>query len=187
MRTRSSSSCRTMAPSRPIRSAACATGCSSTCNTTLRRRTSAGAAASPRSVRAGRALRHRRCRGINSPRPKGLRVPLIIAWPGHAGIRAGAINDGLAHVTDILPTLTELADVSGHGGSWQGKAVESVTGRELVPMLQDGAGSVHGDAPLGYELSGNSALFRGDYKLVRNLAPTGDGKWRLYNLKTSNT
>lgn len=113
----------------------------------------------------------------------GLRVPLIIAWPGSAKIRAGAINDGLAHVTDILPTLTELAGVQGHGGSWQDQAVEAVTGRSLVPMLAGAAGSVHGDAPLGYELSGNAALFRGDYKLVRNLAPTGDGKWRLYDLK----
>lgn len=113
----------------------------------------------------------------------GLRVPLIIAWPGNAAIRAGAISDGLAHVTDILPTLTDLAGVRDHGGSWQGKAVESVTGRSLVPMLEGQPGSVHGDAPIGYELSGNAALFRGDYKLVRNLAPTGDGRWRLYNLK----
>ncbi len=113
----------------------------------------------------------------------GLRVPLIIAWPGNAAIRAGAISDGLAHVTDILPTLTDLAGVRDHGGSWQGKAVEPVTGRSLVPMLEGQPGSVHGDAPIGYELSGNAALFRGDYKLVRNLAPTGDGRWRLYNLK----
>ncbi|MGR4889941.1 arylsulfatase [Sphingopyxis sp. LARHCG72] len=113
----------------------------------------------------------------------GLRVPLIIAWPGNAQVRAGGISDGLAHVTDILPTLTELAGVTGHGASWRGRAVEAVTGRSLVPMLKGAPGSVHGDAPLGYELSGNAALFRGDYKLVRNLAPTGDGKWRLYDLK----
>ena len=113
----------------------------------------------------------------------GLRVPLIIAWPGNPKLRAGAINDGLAHVTDILPTLTDLAAVPGHGSSWQGRAVEPVTGRSLVPMLEGTEGSVHGDAPIGYELSGNAALFRGDYKLVRNLAPTGDGKWRLYDLK----
>src|SRR3546814_4179768 len=69
----------------------------------------------------------------------GLRVPLIIAWPCHAGIRAGGISDGLAHVTDILPTLTELAGVAGHGGRWQGRAVEPVTGRSLVPMLKGGA------------------------------------------------
>ncbi|MBL9069983.1 MAG: arylsulfatase [Sphingopyxis sp.] len=113
----------------------------------------------------------------------GLRVPLIIAWPGNPKLRAGAINDGLAHVTDILPTLTDLAAVPGHGSSWEGRAVEPVTGRSLVPMLEGAEGSVHGDAPIGYELSGNAALFRGDYKLVRNLAPTGDGKWRLYDLK----
>ncbi|OHD09287.1 arylsulfatase [Sphingopyxis sp. RIFCSPHIGHO2_12_FULL_65_19] len=114
----------------------------------------------------------------------GLRVPLIIAWPGSARVRAGGISDGLAHVTDILPTLTDLAGVPGHGGDWRGRTVEPVTGRSLAPMLGGAAGSVHGDAPLGYELSGNAALFRGDYKLVRNLAPTGDGRWRLYDLKT---
>ena len=113
----------------------------------------------------------------------GLRVPLIIAWPGNPKLRAGTMTGGLTHVTDILPTLTELAGVPNHGTSWEGKAVEPVTGRSLVPMLEGAGGSVHGDAPLGYELSGNAALFRGDYKLVRNLAPTGDGQWRLYDLK----
>jgi arylsulfatase A-like enzyme len=113
----------------------------------------------------------------------GLRVPLIVAWPGNKTIRAGGVNGGLAHVTDILPTLAELAGVPDHGGSWKGKPVEPVTGRSLVPMLGGAAGSVHGDDPLGYELSGNSALFRGDYKLVRNLAPSGDGRWRLYDLR----
>jgi len=113
----------------------------------------------------------------------GLRVPLIIAWPGNPKIRAGQISDGFAQVTDILPTLTELAGVPLHRGDWQGRAVEPVTGRSLVPMLAGAGGSVHGDTPFGYELSGNAALFRGDYKLVRNLHPTGDGKWRLFDLR----
>ncbi len=114
----------------------------------------------------------------------GLRVPLIVAWPGNRAIRAGSISHGFAHVTDIVPTLAELAGVSIHGGRWQERPSEPVTGRSLVPMLEGGSGSVHGDAPLGYELSGNAALFRGDYKLVRNLPPTGDGRWRLYDLKS---
>ena len=114
----------------------------------------------------------------------GLRVPLIIAWPGRGAIRAGGISDGLAHVTDLFPTLAELAGVPLHRGQWQGRAVEPVTGRSLAAMLKGAPGSVHGDAPLGYELSGNAALFRGDYKLVRNLPPTGDGRWRLFDLKT---
>lgn len=113
----------------------------------------------------------------------GLRVPLIIAWPGNRQLRAGGITDGLAHVTDILPTLADLAGVPVHAGVWRGRPVERVTGRSLVPVLTGQAADVHGDAPLGYELSGNAALFRGDYKLVRNLAPTGDGQWRLYDIK----
>lgn len=113
----------------------------------------------------------------------GLRVPMILAWPGSDRISAGAISSGFAHVTDILPTLAELAGVTVHDGSWRGRAVERVTGRSLVPMLAGGADSVHGDAPLGYELSGNAALFRGGYKLVRNLPPTGDGRWRLFDIR----
>jgi arylsulfatase/uncharacterized sulfatase len=114
----------------------------------------------------------------------GLRAPLIIAWPGHSQVRAGAINGSLAHVTDILPTLLDLAGVAGQDGTWNGRPVERLAGRSLVPMLGGGVGSVHGDTPIGYELSGNAALFRGDYKLVRNLPPTGDGQWRLYDIKS---
>ena len=36
--------------------------------------------------------------------------------------------------------------------------------------------------PLGVEVSGHSALYRGDYKLVRTPGPLGDSSWRLYNL-----
>jgi arylsulfatase A-like enzyme len=115
----------------------------------------------------------------------GLRVPLIITWPGNKQFRAGAISDGFAHVTDIVPTLTDLAGVADHGTTWQGRAVEPVAGRSLTPVLTGSPGSVHGaDTPIGYELSGNAALFRGDYKLMRNLPPTGDGQWRLYDIKS---
>ncbi len=115
----------------------------------------------------------------------GLRVPLIIHWAAasqRGTMGQGAIAKGFAHVTDLLPTIADLAGVLVHDGLWQGRKVEPVTGRSMVPMLQGGTASVHGDQPLGYELSGNSALFRGDYKLVRNLPPTGTGLWALYNL-----
>jgi arylsulfatase/uncharacterized sulfatase len=32
------------------------------------------------------------------------------------------------------------------------------------------------------EVSGNSALYLGDYKITRSVPPVGDGRWRLYNL-----
>jgi len=38
------------------------------------------------------------------------------------------------------------------------------------------------DTPVGMEVSGQAALFKGDYKLVRNNPRYGDGVWRLYDL-----
>ncbi|MFN5821253.1 MAG: arylsulfatase, partial [Novosphingobium sp.] len=53
----------------------------------------------------------------------------------------------------------------------------------LFPVLTGEAATVHDqDQPLGYELAGNSALFKGEYKLVKNLPPYGDGAWHLYNI-----
>lgn len=113
----------------------------------------------------------------------GLRVPLIIAWPANPAFRAGAIAGHMAYVTDIAPTLLALAEVPGHGPLYRGKPVEPMMGSSLVPMLVGAADSVHPDTQsIGYELSGNAALFRGDYKLVKNLPPTGHGEWHLYDI-----
>jgi arylsulfatase/uncharacterized sulfatase len=35
---------------------------------------------------------------------------------------------------------------------------------------------------MGYELSGNQALFKGDLKLIKNIPPIGDGQWHLYDI-----
>lgn len=115
----------------------------------------------------------------------GLRVPLIVHWAGAQpsdALSKGAIAKGFAHVTDIMPTLAELAGVPLPDLTRYAADMEPITGRSLVPMLRGGDDSVHGDAPLGYELSGNAALFRSGYKLVRNLPPTGNGEWQLYHL-----
>jgi hypothetical protein len=54
-----------------------------------------------------------------------------------------------------------------------------------VPVLTGQADRVYPkDTPLGYELSGNAALFRGDLKLVRNMPPIGDNQWHLFDLRT---
>ncbi len=113
----------------------------------------------------------------------GLRVPFIFAWPGNAELRSGSIAPGFAYATDIAPTLLAMAGLRPHGGAFSGRAVEPMTGRNLTPMLTGAADAVRApEESLGYELSGNAALFRGDYKLVKNLPPNGDGRWRLFNI-----
>jgi arylsulfatase/uncharacterized sulfatase len=113
----------------------------------------------------------------------GIRVPMIISWPGNPAFRKGSIADGFAHVTDVTPTLLSLAGVSPQQGEWQGRPVEPMIGRDLTPMLTGAAAGVHpADAPFGYELSGNAVLFKGDWKLVKNLPPYGTGEWELFNV-----
>ena len=108
----------------------------------------------------------------------GLRVPLIAAGPG---IVAGQKIASNSFVTDVTPTIFDYA---GIGASDQAGAVP-VTGKSLKPVLSGEASRTHAaDAPLGIEVGGNAALFKGDYKLTRNTLPWGDAQWRLYNLAT---
>jgi len=112
----------------------------------------------------------------------GLRVPLIIA--GVPGMVANRIVPSFTHVNDIVPTVLEIAGLSHPGTRYRGQPVEPLTGRSLYPVLTGQATVVHPmEAPIGYELAGNAALFKGRYKLVRNLPPVGDGNWRLFDLQ----
>ena len=89
----------------------------------------------------------------------GVRSPLIIS--GVPGTSPNSVMPGLAHVNDIVPTLLDLAGVARPGNSYKGQPVEPMTGRSLVPALRGETASVHPeDEPIGYELSGNQALFK---------------------------
>ena len=113
----------------------------------------------------------------------GIRTPLIIS--GVPGMAQNQVHAGLTHVTDILPTLLALAHLPPPGTSYHGRAIEPVIGHSLLPVLLNPALRTRApDEPLGYELSGNKALFKAELKLVLNLPPIGDGQWHLYDLHT---
>ncbi len=113
----------------------------------------------------------------------GLRTPLIVS--GVPGSQAHAISAALTHVTDIVPTLLEVAGIAPHGDSYRGRAVEALQGSSLVPVVQGRAQRAHpAQQAIGYELSGNAALFKGDYKLLKNMPPVGDNQWHLYDIAT---
>ena len=112
----------------------------------------------------------------------GIRVPMIIA--GVAGGLSNQIAQTLTHVTDIPPTLLEIAAVPLPGTQYRGQTIEPITGKSLVSLVKgDVPRARTPDEPLGYELSGNKALFKGDYKLSKNDPPVGDGQWHLYDIQ----
>jgi arylsulfatase A-like enzyme len=111
-----------------------------------------------------------------------VRTPLIVSWP--ARFAGGRISESFTHVKDIVPTLLELAGAAKPDGHFHGREVLRPDGASMLAHLDGRATAVHpSDAPVGYELGGNSALFKGDLKLVKDLAPYGDNAWHLYDVR----
>ncbi len=105
----------------------------------------------------------------------GIRVPLIAAGPGVAAARRVT---ALTHVTDVAPTILDYAGVTPKAEPDD----QPITGKSLRPVLDGSTEAVRGDdETVGIEVSGNAALFKGRYKLVRNGGAHGDDTWRLYD------
>lgn len=113
----------------------------------------------------------------------GMRVPMIIG--GDPIREKGQRSNTFTFATDITPTILDLAGVPHPGSSYRGREVEPLAGKSLAPLLAGKSRQVYAaDESVGFELTGNAALFRGNYKLVRNRKPVGDNQWRLYNFMT---
>ena len=112
----------------------------------------------------------------------GLRVPLIVSGPGITG--RGQLTDEFVFVTDLAPTILGLLNIGNHNGSWQGGAVEEIVGNDFSSFLAGENQVIHSvDEAIGYELGGNSALFKGDHKIVINKLERNETEWSLYNIK----
>ena len=112
----------------------------------------------------------------------GIRSPLIIAGPGVK--HQGMVSDALLHVTDLVPTLLDLAGAE-HPSKKEGSKLAPVQGKSLSPLLAGTAEAVRTDKDwLGWELFGNRAIRQGDWKLLSLLQGAGGtGGWQLFNLR----
>lgn len=86
----------------------------------------------------------------------GIRVPGLMAWPGR--IPAGQVIDTPGAAMDILPTIVQAA-----GGD---AARYDVDGVNLLPLVT--AGEALAPRDLFWELNDQTAIRRGDWKLVLN-------------------
>ena len=86
----------------------------------------------------------------------GIRVPAIVAWPGH--IPGGQVIDSPHAAMDVFPTVLEVC--GGDPGAY------AIDGLSMLPMLTGGESAGH-DA-IFWEMEGQTAMRQGDYKLVLN-------------------
>ncbi len=108
----------------------------------------------------------------------GISTPLIIKWPAQiTKKRAGKIVDQVAHLTDIMPTICELAG-AGYPERYNGRRILPMEGQSLAPLITRGQAIPHN--PVYWSLNGHKAILMGDYKLeaVADKAP-----WELYDLR----
>jgi arylsulfatase A-like enzyme len=117
----------------------------------------------------------------------GHTVPFLVSWHD-GGIGGGEFRRQYAHVSDLAPTLLELAGVDPLLER-NGIVVKPMTGASMVPTLR------FADAPAQrtealYEMIGHRGFYRDGWEVVTLHQPFtafDDGEWELYDLATDRT
>lgn len=114
------------------------------------------------------------------PTEGGIRAPFFIRYQGLG--RTG-VTTARAHVSDVMPTLLELAGVPAPGSTFDGRAVRPMTGVSLTPLLDGRATAVRADDEVvADELMGKRFVSEGSLKAVWMPRPHGTGGWQLFDL-----
>jgi len=114
-----------------------------------------------------------------TPGEGGVRSPLIVTGPG---IRKAQQVDGFVYITDIMPTILEMAELQ-QPKEYQGREVAPTRGRSMTRMLSGDSKEIYfPEDSVGAEMAGGKWLRRGDYKAVLVPPPFGPGEWQLFNL-----
>ena len=116
----------------------------------------------------------------NSTPSLAIRVPFVISGPGVA--RAGEIRPAFTHVTDIAPTLLELAGAT-HPMKYKGREILPMRGKSMLSFLQGQAEFVRSDSEtVSWELFGRRAIRQGRWKAIWLDSPFGRNDWELFDL-----
>jgi len=111
----------------------------------------------------------------------GIHSPCTIKTPGKMET-AGQIKNSFMHVTDLYPTILEIADAT-YPETYKGKPVVQPAGNSGLAYALGDAETVHDtDHGQGWELFEMKAYIKGEWKILRLPPPFDDGNWKLYNL-----
>ncbi|WP_083191645.1 arylsulfatase [Formosa haliotis] len=109
----------------------------------------------------------------------GIKSPLIIKPLGKKS--SPGMNKSLLHVSDIMPTLLDYAGIE-YPKEVNGTPVKAPIGESFKTVLNGSETQKQRNKGIGYELFEMKAYIKDDWKILRLVAPFGNGDWQLYNL-----
>ncbi|WP_162426671.1 arylsulfatase [Pontibacter pudoricolor] len=110
----------------------------------------------------------------------GTQTPLIVS--GRRMHKRGIVTDEVLHVTDILSTILDFANIRYP----KEKELKPLYGTSLKPYLQEETKQPVRNTfdVLGFEITECKAIMKGVWKLIFMPPPYGEGdEWHLFNLK----
>ncbi len=111
----------------------------------------------------------------------GIRNALIVSGPAVKRPK-GSINNGLMHVSDLMPTLLDVAGAS-YPKTHEGRELPALMGKSWGQVLAGQAESPRTEQDsLAWEIFGNRAVRQGEWKLRWQYKSFGKGEWELFNL-----
>ncbi|VVT51199.1 uncharacterized protein SAPINGB_P003017 [Magnusiomyces paraingens] len=117
----------------------------------------------------------------------GIHVPIIVNGPGIDEKHKGTINSIFSTVMDITPTLLELAGVEQpETSNYKGREIAPIRGKSWVKFLKSAGETVpiyDKDETVGWELFGQAAVRKGDWKITFIGNPVEENIWQLYNVR----
>jgi arylsulfatase len=108
----------------------------------------------------------------------GIATPLVVHWPT-GQLRTGSVVRTPFQLTDVMPTVLE-ATCAAYPARHNGRDIIPLEGRSVLPALR---GASAPDGALFWEHTGNAAIRKGRWKLVRDHPKP----WELYDLSRDRT
>ena len=112
----------------------------------------------------------------------GVHVPAFVTY---RGMKVRGRHKSVASVTDIAPTLLDLAGVPQPGARYRDRPVYAMQGRSWAPVMRREATAIRSDTQgIGFELFNKMGFRQGQWKAVKLHPPFSSGGWELYDLST---
>ena len=91
--------------------------------------------------------------------------------------------DEFAYVTDIMPTILEIANIE-HPKTYRGGKVAPMHGKSITGIIKGEKKKIYGEKDVvAAEMASGRWVRQGNYEASNVPKPYGDGTWHLYDIK----